>query len=172
MSDDAITLDQVLALKHGGTGEVVNVDEEVTKLVVFTLGPDWFAFHGDNVREILNDCPIFFLPGCPASLEGVINVRGDIESVVRLRSVLGYGDATKALGSKLLLGQAAGMRSAIRVDTVQEVLDVPQSGFQSPPHTITDHLRGLVVGIVHFSDHIISVLDMNNLFEDYRAGLR
>lgn len=170
MSDDAITLDQVLALKHGSTGEVVNVDEEVTKLVVFTLGQDWFAFHGDNVREILNECPIFFLPGCPSSLEGVINVRGDIESVVRLRLVLGYGDASKNQGSKFLLGQGAGMRSAIRVDSVQEVLDVPQSGFQAPPHTISDHLKGVVVGVVNYAGHVISVLDMNRLFEDYRAG--
>ena len=96
---------------------MVNVDEEVTKLVVFTLGGDWFAFHGDKVREILTDNTVFFLPGCPASLEGVINVRGDIESVVLLRTVFGYSAAVDA-SSRILLGHGKSMRSGIRVDSV------------------------------------------------------
>ena len=80
----APTLDQILRQRHGARQEVVNVDERMVKLVIFALGPHWFAFHGTHIREILAQAVVHFVPGCPPSLEGVINVRGDIATVIRL----------------------------------------------------------------------------------------
>ncbi|MDR3437365.1 chemotaxis protein CheW [Telmatospirillum sp.] len=165
-----LSLDQILALKRGDSGPVVNVDEPQVKLVVLTLGGDWFAFHGGKVREVLPDCPVFYLPGCPSSMEGVINVRGDIETVIGLRSVLGYPPGEEA-GSRILLCQAAGMRSGVRVDAVEEVMDVPQSAIQAPPHTIAENRKPIVLGIVTFGGRQVTLLDLDRLFADYRAGL-
>jgi purine-binding chemotaxis protein CheW len=172
MMHSATSLDQVLALRQGAAGPVVNVDEPMVKLVIVTLGELWFAFYGDKIKEVLADCPVYFLPGCPPSLEGVINVRGDIESVIRLRPLLGLPEPSGNLSSRILLGQAAGMKSGIRVDQVEEVLDVPQSAIQPPPHTIPEHLRAIALGIVTFNGHPVHLLDLDRLFEDYRAGLR
>lgn len=165
------SLDQVLEARRGETRDIVNVDEPQVKLVVLTLGGDWFAFHGDKVREVLPDSPVFHLPGCPASLEGVINVRGDIETVIDLRAVLGYPPAATAAQSRILLCQGGGMKSGVRVDAVEEVMDVPQSIVQAPPHTIPEHRRHVVLGIVAFAGHLVTLLDLDRIFADYRAGL-
>ncbi|MGE4278283.1 MAG: chemotaxis protein CheW [Magnetospirillum sp.] len=167
---DDMTLDQVLAIRRGAAGPVVNVDEPLVKLVVFVLNGEWFAFHGERVKEVLSDFPVYFLPGCPPGLEGVINVRGDIESVLSLRTVLRYPAADADSASRILLGQGAEMRSGLRVDSVEEVMDVPQSLIQAPPHTIPDHLRPLVLGIVAFQGHMVTILDMDRLLADYRVG--
>lgn len=172
MSEQASALDAILARKQHVAAEVVNVDEALVKLVFFSLGEQWYAFHGENISEVLADNEVFFLPGCPTSLEGVINVRGDIESVIRLRTVLGLPDAKTSAGSRILLGQARAMRSGIRVDRVEEVLDVQESAIQPPPHTIPEHLRPIVLGIVSFREHLVHLLDLERIFEDYRAGLR
>ncbi|MDR3412827.1 MAG: chemotaxis protein CheW [Formivibrio sp.] len=172
MSENANTLDDILARKQQAVAAVVNVDEPITKLVFFSLGEQWYAFHGENISEVLASSEVYFLPGCPASLEGVINVRGDIESVIRLRPLLGLPDVKAAAGSRILLGQARAMRSGIRVDRVEEVLDVLESAIQPPPHTIPEHLRPIVLGIVSFRDHLVHLLDLERIFEDYRAGLR
>lgn len=82
------SLDDILSQRHDAQRAVVNVDEPQLKLVVFALGGQWFAFHGSSVREILAQPTVHFVPGCPSSLEGVIHVRGDIESVLRLHELL------------------------------------------------------------------------------------
>jgi len=172
MTESVTDLDRIFALRQSGDAAVVNVDEPMVKLVVVSLGDLWFAFHGEKIREVLADCPVYFLPGCPDSLEGVINVRGDIETVVRLRPLLGLAEPPAGISSRILLGQTAAMRSGIRVDRVEEVLDVLESAIQTPPHTIPEHLRPLVLGIVTFRDHLVHLLDLDRLFADYRAGLR
>jgi purine-binding chemotaxis protein CheW len=164
-------LDRILEVRHGEARAVVDVDEPQVKLVVLTLAGDWFAFPGDKVREVLPDSPVFYLPGCPASLEGVINVRGDIETVVDLRAVLGFAPAANRAGSRILLCRGGGMSSGVRVDTVEEVMDVPQSRIQAPPHTIPDHRKPIVLGILAFGERLVTVLDLERLFADYRAGL-
>lgn len=172
MTGETTSLDQILALKRGETGPIVNVDEPLVKLVIFTLDGSWFAFAGEAIREVLPDSPVFYLPGCPESLEGVINVRGDIESVIDLRQVLGFLPAADKARSRILLGRAAAMHSGIRVDAVEEVMDVPQSSIQAPPHTIPDHRKAIVRGIVRFKGELVTLLDLERLFADYAAGLR
>ncbi len=172
MTESSLTLDGILSARLQVSDAVVDVEEPVVKLVIFTLDEDWFAFPGDKIREILGDSPVYFLPGCPPSLEGVINLRGDIESVLRLRSVLGHGEAPAAAASAILLGQASSMRSGLRVDRVEDVVDVPQSSLQPPIHTIPDNLRPIVLGVLTFRDHLVTVLDLARIFDDYRQGLR
>ena len=172
MTDMQATLDQILSLRRDKAGPVVDVDEPTVQLVIVSLGERWFAFHGDRIKEVLADCPVYYLPGCPSSLEGVINVRGDIESVIRLHILLGLPDPAAGVASRILLGQGGGMRSGIRVDRVEEVMDVTESAILAPPHTISEDLKPLVLGIVTFRDHLIQLLDLDRLFEDYRAGLR
>ena len=59
------TLDQVLSQRREVNKDIVNVDEPAVKLVIFALGDEWFAFHGERIREILAQADIFFVPGCP-----------------------------------------------------------------------------------------------------------
>lgn len=172
MEERATTLDDILARKRQAGDDVVNVDEPAVKLVFFSLGEQWYAFYGETIREVLADHEVYYLPGCPSSMEGVINVRGDIESVIRLRSVLGLPEVKVAASSRILLGKTSAMSSGIRVDCVEEVLDVLQSAIKSPPHTLPEHLRPLVLGVVMYRDHPVHLLDLTRIFTDYREGLR
>ncbi|KIM00306.1 Positive regulator of CheA protein activity (CheW) [Paramagnetospirillum magnetotacticum MS-1] len=171
MSVADLSLDQILEARRGETRAIVNVDEPQLKLVVFTLDGDWFAFAGDKVREVLPNSPVFYLPGCPQSLEGVINVRGDIDSVVNLRAVLGYGPMASLDHSRILLCQGGGMRSGVRVDGVEEVMDIAQSRIMAPPHTIPEHRKPIVLGIIEFAGHLVTLLDVERIFADYRGNL-
>ena len=172
MEEPLTTLADILARKRQSAGQTVDVDEPLVKLVVFALGEQRFAFYGEVISEVLADSEVYFLPGCPPSMEGVINVRGDIESVIRLRAVLGLPEARDAAASRILLGRTRAMRSGLRVDRVEDVLDVPQSAIQPPPHTLTEPLRPLVLGIVLLGGQPVHLLDLERILADYRAGLR
>lgn len=166
-----ITLDQVLTQRRDASKEIVNVDVPAVKLVIFALGDQWFAFYGERIREILAQANVFFVPGCPASLEGVINVRGDIESVMRPHDMLRLSDSHIGRNAAILLGRGAGMSSGIRVDRVIDVVDVPQSSIQPPPATLPEHLRHLVLGVLRFQAQPVAVLNLDQMFADYARGL-
>lgn len=168
------TLDQILTLRREAKQEIVSVDEPLVKLVFFELSGQRFAFHGERIREILANADVFVVPGCPASLEGVINVRGDIESVIRPHEILHLPDhgATEAgRASSILIGQGGGIRSGIRVDRVIDVVDVLQSDILPPPAALPEHLRPLVLGVLHLDDQAVALLDLDQMFADYARGL-
>ena len=165
------TLDQVLSQRRDAKQDIINVDEPAIKLVIFTLGNQHFAFHGERIREILAQAEVFFVPGSPASLEGVINVRGDIESVIRPHEILHLPESTVSRNSSILLGRGGGMSSGIRVDSVVDVVDVPQSSIQQPPATLPEHMRALVLGVLTFQEQPVAVLDLDKMFADYARGL-
>jgi purine-binding chemotaxis protein CheW len=166
-----LTLDQVLTQRREAHQDIVNVDEPTVKLVIFALGDDWFAFNGERIREILAEADVHFVPGCPASLEGVINVRGDLESVIRLNDLLSLPESAGGRSSSILLGSGGGMKSGIRVDRVVDVIDLPQSTIQPPPATLAEHLRVLVLGVLRFQERPVAMLDLDKLFADYARGL-
>lgn len=165
------SLDQILSQRREARREVVNVDEPKVKLVIFELGGEWFAFHGERIREILAQADVYFVPGCPASLEGVINVRGDIESVVLLHELLRLPAGQPGRGASILLGRGGGMSSGIRVDQVIDVVDLPQSRVQPAPATLPEHLQPVVSGVLKFKDRPVAVLDLDRIFSDYAKGL-
>ena len=169
MSD--ITLAKILSKSINGRREVVDIDEAAVKLVIFALGDEWFAFSGKQIREILVYKDIFFVPGCPASLEGVINVRGDIESVIRLNELLHLPLPETESAGEILLGRNAVMTSGIRVDRVIDVIDFPESLIQPPPANLADFMRVLVAGIFTFKQKIVTWLDLEQIFTHYLKGL-
>jgi purine-binding chemotaxis protein CheW len=171
MQENHNNLDKMLALRRELSAEIVNVDELAIKLVIFELADDWLAFPGENISEILPGGEVFFVPGCPASLEGVINVRGDIESVITLSELLGKPASVDTPTSSILRGHGGGMRSGIRVDRVIDVLDVVQSAIQPPHASLPEPMRHIVTGLMKHQDKPVAILDLNRIFENYRSGL-
>ncbi|GEO82097.1 chemotaxis protein CheW [Pararhodospirillum oryzae] len=162
------SLDQVLARRaHASRATVVDVDEPRTKLVVAWLAREWLAFPGRQVREILPGTPAFFLPGCPPGLEGVINVRGDIEPVLCLRTLLHLPPPAPDEPSRILIGKGGSVQAGLRVDRVEEVMDVPDSALQPPPPTLPDPLRNWALSIFPFRNQGVLVLDIERLLGDY-----
>jgi purine-binding chemotaxis protein CheW len=164
-------LSQALTQRREISNEIVNVDEPSVKLVIVSISGEWFAFHGNCIREILAQAKVFFIPGCPDSMEGVINLRGNIESVIQLQSMLQLIVPDHIENTHILIGQTNSMSSGIRVDKVIDMIDVVESALQSPPSTLPAHLRNIVSSIVQFQQRPIAVLDLEHIFDDYQRGL-
>ncbi len=143
--------------------DVVNVEEERVKVVVFTLGEGRYAFLGADIREIISGCRVFPVPSLPGSLPGLINVRGDIESAVDLRYFLGGGGAApeKALIAMAVRGQ---FKSGIIIDSVEDVADLPVSRVKPPLETLAGAARELAAGEIELEDgRTATLLDIEKL---------
>ena len=143
--------------------DVVDVDEERVKLVVFYLGGDLFAFHGSDVREILAPMRIFPVPGSPEHILGVINVRGDIESVVSINRFFGLPPAEPTPKSRIPIAEKGGIRSGILVDGVFDVVDFPVASISPPLATLDRSWRDLVAGETALGGAGVTLLDLGEI---------
>ncbi len=142
--------------------EVVDVEEARVKVVLFACGGKKFAFHGREIREILPPCEIAWVPELPPYLPGLINVRGDVESVVDIGHFLAQRVAE---ADRCLVAMAVrdGFRSGILIDAIEDVTDVPASAVQAPLSTLEGAVRDLVTGEVEIQGELVPLIGIDRL---------
>jgi len=173
LSEQHLTLDTVLQHKVAQSDEKVNINEKRQPLVIFSLQDEYYAFYGDNIREILPDnTPIFFVPGCSSALSGVINLRGEIESVIDLGLLLQLPVENLMIEKTLLLAHNSLLISAISVQRVIDVIDIPKMDIQPAPTSLPEHLQPYVLGIVPFAGKAVALLNIDKLFAYFQQALK
>ncbi len=144
--------------------QVVDVQVECVKMVLVSVGGVPCAFRGECVKEILPLLPIFPVPGTPECLLGVINVRGQIESVVELTKLMGLPSPNEGPSSRIVIGEAGGIRSGVLVESVVDVLDVPAGALRPPLETLSTSIRELVAGSFQHGETLVTLLDLSKVF--------
>jgi len=148
--------------RHDRSNNIVDVEERRTKVVLVTVGGNSYAFYGDEIREILPACEISWVPGLPDFLPGLVIVRGEVESVIDIRHFLG-GDQAAAQTGLIALAVSGDFRSGILIDSVEDVVDVPQSSIKPPLSTLSGAARDLVAGEIDLGETVIPLLDIGKL---------
>jgi purine-binding chemotaxis protein CheW len=116
-------------VNHGQDGG--GDDEQV---VVFRLGAEEFGVPIDSVQEIVRvPETLTHVPKAPASVEGVINLRGSVLPVVDLRRRLGLPAIERNDGQRIVVFLIRNVRTGFIVDAVAEVLKVPRAAIEPAP---------------------------------------
>lgn len=110
--------------------EVTYADDEVYKLLIFRFGKEQYGIDVDVVTGVRPVDKITRVPGVPSYYRGVINVRGQIISVLDLRRFLGL-EISDSPASELVLIQADNLSLALLTDRVEEVQWVARDTVES-----------------------------------------
>ncbi len=145
----------------------IEIEEEKIKLVVFTLSDKLFAFYGDMVKEIFYPQNVTSVPGASDFIAGIMNIRGDIESVLNIHKLLGIEESKQTDETRIIMAATNNIRSGILVDSVQDVLDVPEESVTDPVLTITGPLKDFSAGQTFYKDKTVIVLDIGKLFNKF-----
>lgn len=143
--------------------KVRDVDEPMEKMVIFRVAGELYAFPGRNVMEILPAMEISPIPGTPPCIPGLITVRGEIESVLDLRSILGLPGLPEGEG-QILLARGGSIRSGVLIDSVEDVADVPLSAIFPPPSTLGGGAGEFVAGRIDMGGGNVLLLDTDRIF--------
>ncbi len=127
-----------------------------TELVVFELCGERYAVASRVVREIRGLCGLTSLPGVPAFVMGIMNVRGEILSVVDLGTLLGLSPSPFKEAARVMVLSGAGMTFGIAVHALQGTLRLSLQELQQAPVTGDGFAQGVVRGVT--SDGLI-ILD-------------
>ncbi len=137
------------------------------ELVVFDLHGESYAVDVNRVQEIVRTCPITEVPDTPESVQGVMNLRGNVVPVVNTSRVFGLGEMDETAESRILIVGNKGKMIGMMVDAVTEVLSTGSESLESLPSMMetgdSDHLQG----VVKSGDRLIKLLGVENLISDY-----
>jgi purine-binding chemotaxis protein CheW len=143
-------------------------DSTPVRLVVFQVGDLVCAVPVGLVREIIPPQPATRIPGAPPAVDGLVNVRGSLLTVVGGHAVLDRASVPSAEGSILVL-EVAGKRLGLVVDEVLDLLDVAPEDLAS-----RDALPGLdprlVRAVGRRNADVFVVLDIEALLAPLIAG--
>jgi purine-binding chemotaxis protein CheW len=145
--------------------QVIEIEEETVQVVVILLDERVYAFYGKWIKEIVLVNEISYVPGMPEYLLGVISVRGEIESVLDLRSVLALPRAELKAQSRVIIGEAHGLRSGLLVDAVEDVLEMPEEQISHSSPLLDNGIAEYIIGESRYKEQDMILLDLGKIFE-------
>jgi purine-binding chemotaxis protein CheW len=99
--------------------------------VLFEAAGTTFALPAADVVEVLRMAATAPVPGAPAHLRGVLDLRGALVPVVDVRVRFGARQRPPRPEEQLLVVRSAGRLVALEVDRVRDLVEVPADGYQA-----------------------------------------
>ncbi len=120
---------------------------ETLSVVEFLLIPERYAVAGNFVQEVLPLTEITPIPGAPAFIIGVINMRGKIVSLINLKIKFSLKEKGLTEFNKVIILHNELMEFGIVADAIAGTRLMPLDSISPPPLTLDKIAAELVIGI-------------------------
>lgn len=141
----------------------VNAEDKKERYLSFFLGATNYAIEGHHVTEINKVPQITFVPNVPEWVSGVTNLRGDILSVIDMRSFLGL-KATEITDKNRLIvirNNNSSITTGAIVDEVKGLIEIPVSKIANlPDFYLEEKLKPFFKGVYKNQESLLVLLDI------------
>ena len=144
-----------------------------TQLVQFKLGDEFFGVDVEQVREIVKYDEVTKVPRMPVFIEGVMNLRGQITTIIDLRQRFGIsGDGGRTTQSRIIVAEIGENQVGIIVDSVSDVIRVSSETISPTPKVLSSKVdTKFLTGICRLEDGLMMLLNLGNLLTDEEIDL-
>lgn len=122
------------------------------QIVVFTLGNEKFALETKLVHGIEKMMSITKVPTAPYYIKGLANLRGNIISIIDLKSYLNMEVVQEE--ENVIIIEVAEEKVGIMVDNVHEVVEITEDMIEMSGDN-NSHIKG----VVNFKEYIVTLLE-------------
>lgn len=150
-------------------GEIIqeNISEEEIErdqYLVFTVKEQEFGIQAMRIQEISVPLPVTEVPNAPLYVEGIMNLRGHLVSVVNFRRKFGFETKEYDEDTRIIMVEHSGFPIGIIVDSVEEVIKITDEKVQKLPETTTTQtLEEYITGVGMLEGRLIILLDADNV---------
>ncbi len=140
--------------------------EEVFQWVTFKLENETYGVNVMQVQEVLRYTEIAPVPGAPDYVLGIINLRGNVVTVIDTRLKFGLMSAEITDNSRIIIIEAEKQVVGILVDSVAEVVYLKASEIDDAPSVGTEESARFIQGVSNRKDDLLILVDLNKLLSD------
>jgi purine-binding chemotaxis protein CheW len=139
-------------------------------IVGFRVGRESYGVPIAALHEIVRVPEITAVPDAPEHVEGVINLRGKIVSVVDLRKRFGKPATALDRRNRILVVEHGGRLAGMIVDSASEVLKIPENEIEAAPAMLQEVGLDCVTGLGRYNGRLIILLDVNKVLAARETG--
>ncbi len=142
-----------------------------SRWVTFQLENETYGIDVMQIREVLRSQEISPVPGAPAYVLGIINLRGSVVAIIdtRTRFDLPRREAMDD-ASRILIMDSGELVVGFLVDSVSEVVDLYVEKVDSPPDTGSKKGSRFISGLYNHERGLLILLDGSKLLSDEEAA--
>ncbi len=132
-------------------------------LAVIGLNNEYFGLDLDLVQEFTNIRNVTPIPCCPSHIVGNMNLRGEILTLVDIRSALNMPLAKINNGAKAIVVNIEDLVTGFPVDEVFDVMYLQPSDINSLPLAVNSSNENYLRGTVAYSGNMLTIIDLPKL---------
>ena len=141
-------------------------NDEGLQWVTFQLEEETYGINVMQVREVLRYTEIAPVPGAPDYVLGIINLRGNVVTVIDTRSRFGLMEGEITDNTRIIVIESEHQVIGILVDSVAEVVYLRSSEIDTTPSVGTDESAKFIQGVSNRDGKLLILVDLNKLLTD------
>ncbi len=143
-----------------------NIDDPVLQWVTFRLENETYGINVMQVQEVLRYTEIAPVPGAPSYVLGIINLRGNVVTVIDTRKRFGLTCSDTTDQTRIVIIESDSQVIGILVDAVAEVVYLRQSEIEATPNVGNEDNAKFIQGVCHKNDELLILVDLEKFMTD------
>ncbi|NSJ91608.1 purine-binding chemotaxis protein CheW [Clostridium cochlearium] len=129
------------------------------QIVIFKLKDEQFAVETEKIESINDTMEITKVPNAPAYIKGLINLRGNIISLLDINLLL-EAENHESKQENIIILKLEEELVGITVDNVDEVIDIKADMVEKVDE---EGKKDYIKGVINFKDRIVTLIDIDKL---------
>ena len=130
--------------------------------VVFKINGQKYCVNILTIKEICSNKETTFLPNTPSFIEGIINLRGEVLSIINLSKKLGIVSSTPFQEQKILVVIIDELLLGFLVDEVIGIIHTPSEDVNDKPKMLENEVN-FINSIIKSEDEMIISIDLKHI---------
>ena len=141
------------------------MNTELMQCTTFWLGANLCAVNVLDVQEILHEQKMTPVALTPDYVRGLMNLRGNIITVIDLRRLFGLPPLLDETTGMHLVVQTAGEAISLFVDRMSTIVEVAADQLLPPPDTAQGAIAKFIKAVSRVDDHLMMLLDLDAVLD-------
>jgi purine-binding chemotaxis protein CheW len=146
--------------------ESINVNGNLVELTTFYVGDALCGMDILNVQEINKHMKMTKVPQAPDCVMGILNLRGQIVTIIDLGKKLGLSSTDLNDESRNIIVNSRGENIGLMVQSIGDVVQADWDSVEAPPANIGSVQGKYFKGVFKTDKNLIGILDFEEVLKD------
>jgi len=137
--------------------------DPIIQWVTFRLDGETYGINVMQVQEVLRYTEIAPVPGAPEYVLGIVNLRGNVVTVIDTRKRFGLQPCNVTDNTRIVIIESDKQVIGILVDSVAEVVYLHASEIETAPNVGNDETSKFLQGVCNRENELLILVDLNKL---------
>lgn len=144
----------------------VSENDPVLQWVTFRMDNETYGINVMQVQEVLRVTEIAPVPGAASHVLGIINLRGNVVTVIDTRKRFGLSQRDLDDATRIVIIEASDQVVGMLVDSVSEVVYLRVSEIESAPNVGNEENSKFIQGVCNRNNELLILVDLNKLLTE------